>query len=169
MYVRTTISKHTLLMYVHFQASDFVLEAFFSMFQKFVNHKNTKLYRFFILLVTPHLERTLSYGIEMSLQFTMSQPRHVIKYKILFRMKAIPYVNFYVEFQSSSKPKKFTVKDFFSKCELICSFMRICSHLLKEYSTENFIFCTQCSTAIYYQDIAYCLFIRMRKIIHYCK
>ena len=45
-------------------------------------------------------------------------------------------------FKVAVHKKKFTVKDFFSKCELIRSFVRICSHLLKEYSTENFIFCT---------------------------
>ena len=35
---------------------------------------------------------------------------------------------------------KFSVKDFFSKCEQIRSFLRICSHLLKKFLTENFIF-----------------------------
>ena len=36
---------------------------------------------------------------------------------------------------------KFSIKDFFSKCDQIRSFLRICSHLLKESSMENFIFC----------------------------
>ena len=35
---------------------------------------------------------------------------------------------------------KFFIKDFFSKCEQIRSFLRIWWHLLKKSSTENFIF-----------------------------
>ena len=34
---------------------------------------------------------------------------------------------------------KFSVKDFFSKCEQICSFLRICAHLLKKLLTKKFI------------------------------
>ena len=37
---------------------------------------------------------------------------------------------------------KFSDEDFFSKCEQIHSFLRICSHLIKKFLTENFIFCT---------------------------
>ena len=36
---------------------------------------------------------------------------------------------------------KFSIKDFFSKCDQIRSFLRIWSHLLKKSLTENFIFC----------------------------
>ena len=36
---------------------------------------------------------------------------------------------------------KFSIKDFFSKCDEIRSFLRICSHLLKKSVMENFIFC----------------------------
>ena len=36
---------------------------------------------------------------------------------------------------------KFSIKDFFSKCDLISSFLRIWSHLLKKPVMENFIFC----------------------------
>ena len=36
---------------------------------------------------------------------------------------------------------KFSIKDFFSKCDQICSFSRIWSHLLKKSLMENFIFC----------------------------
>ena len=36
---------------------------------------------------------------------------------------------------------KFSIKDFLSKCDQIRSFLRIWSHLLKKYLTENFIFC----------------------------
>ena len=36
---------------------------------------------------------------------------------------------------------QFSVKDFFSKCDQICSFLWIWSHLLKKSLMENFIFC----------------------------
>ena len=39
------------------------------------------------------------------------------------------------------KKMKFSIKEFFSKCDQICSFLRILSHLLKNSSMENFIFC----------------------------
>ena len=35
----------------------------------------------------------------------------------------------------------FSIKDFFSKCDQIRSFLRIWSHLLKKSVMENFIFC----------------------------
>ena len=36
---------------------------------------------------------------------------------------------------------KFYIKDFFSKCDQICSLLRIWSHLLKKFLTENLIVC----------------------------
>ena len=36
---------------------------------------------------------------------------------------------------------KFSIKDFFSKCDQIRSFPRIWSHLLKKRLMENYIFC----------------------------
>ena len=36
---------------------------------------------------------------------------------------------------------KFSIKDFFSKCDQISRKMRIWSHLLKKSLMENFIFC----------------------------
>ena len=36
---------------------------------------------------------------------------------------------------------KFSIKDFFSKCDQIRSFLRIWLHLLKKSLMENFIFC----------------------------
>ena len=38
---------------------------------------------------------------------------------------------------------KFSIKDFFSKCDQIRSFLRIWSHLLKKSFMENFIFLCQ--------------------------
>ena len=36
---------------------------------------------------------------------------------------------------------KFSIKDLFSKCDKIRSFLRIWSHILKKHLMENFIFC----------------------------
>ena len=36
---------------------------------------------------------------------------------------------------------KFSIKDFFSKCDQIGSFLQIWSYLLKKSLMENFIFC----------------------------
>ena len=36
---------------------------------------------------------------------------------------------------------KFSIKDFFSKCDQIRSFLRTWSHLQKKFLMENFIFC----------------------------
>ena len=37
---------------------------------------------------------------------------------------------------------KFSVKDFFGKCELIHSLRQTCSHVLKKSLTNDFIFCS---------------------------
>ena len=42
----------------------------------------------------------------------------------------------------TSQKMTFSIKDFFSKCDQICSFLRIWPHLLKIYLMENFIFCS---------------------------
>ena len=41
----------------------------------------------------------------------------------------------------TAQKMKFSIKNFFSKCDQICSFLRIWSHLLKKSLMENFIFC----------------------------
>ena len=48
---------------------------------------------------------------------------------------------------------KFLIKEFFSKCGQICSFLRIWSHLLKNSLMENFIFCALFITQFYF-DVA---------------
>ena len=40
----------------------------------------------------------------------------------------------------TAQKKKFSIKDFFSKCEQTRSFLRNWSHLLKKSLMENFIF-----------------------------
>ena len=41
----------------------------------------------------------------------------------------------------TAQKMKFPIKDFFSKCDQIRSFLRIWSHLLNKSLMENFIFC----------------------------
>ena len=41
----------------------------------------------------------------------------------------------------TAQTTKFFTKDFFSKCDQICSFLRIWSNLLKKSLIENSIFC----------------------------
>ena len=42
---------------------------------------------------------------------------------------------------NTAQKVKFSIKDFFSKCNQICSFQQIRSHLLKKSLMEYFIFC----------------------------
>ena len=46
-----------------------------------------------------------------------------------------------IEATSTAQKMKFSIKDFFSKCDQIRRKMRIWSHSLKKSSMENFIFC----------------------------
>ena len=41
----------------------------------------------------------------------------------------------------TAQKMKFSIKDFFSKCDQIRSFLQIWSHLLKKSLMENFILC----------------------------
>ena len=55
---------------------------------------------------------------------------------------------------------KFSIKDFFSKCDQILSFLRIWSHLLKKSSMENFIFCavsTESTSFFYSYLVIWCM------------
>ena len=54
---------------------------------------------------------------------------------------------------------KFSIKDFFSKCDQICRKLRIWSDLLRKSLMENFIFC---AVSFY----GYFLFIKSSKQIH---
>ena len=42
---------------------------------------------------------------------------------------------------NSAQKMKFSIKDFFSKCDRIRRNLRIWSHLLKKFLMQNFIFC----------------------------
>ena len=46
-----------------------------------------------------------------------------------------------VSARHTAQKMKFSIKDFFSKCGQIRSFLQICSHLLKKFLMENIIFC----------------------------
>ena len=41
----------------------------------------------------------------------------------------------------TAQKMKFSIKDFFSKCDQICSFLQIWSHLLQKSFMKNLIFC----------------------------
>ena len=50
-------------------------------------------------------------------------------------------VVYYFLVQNTAQKMKFSIKDFFSKCDQIHSFLRIWSHLMNKSLMENFIFC----------------------------
>ena len=58
-------------------------------------------------------------------------------------MSYIDYFSWGIFFRdwTTAKKMKFSIKNFFSKCNQIRSFLRSWSHLLKKFSMENFIFC----------------------------
>ena len=66
-----------------------------------------------------HRERTVLYSV--GIQFTFSND---------------PILDV-----DTAQKMKFSIKDLFSKCNQIRSFLRIWSHLLKKSLIENFIFC----------------------------
>ena len=52
------------------------------------------------------------------------------------------FLKSFVEFFCNTAQKmKISINDFFNKCDQICSFPRIWSHLLKKSLMENFVFC----------------------------
>ena len=53
----------------------------------------------------------------------------------------------------TAQKMKFSIKDFFSKCDQIRRKLRIWSHLLKESLMENFIFCTVLNTPELYERL----------------
>ena len=67
---------------------------------------------------------------------------------------------------------KFSIKDFFSKCDQIRSFLRIWSHLLKKSLLKNFIFCGVEGAFPKYQEKTVTKYLRDRialfRFIIYC-
>ena len=72
----------------------------------------------------------------------------------------------------SAQKNKFCIKDFFSKCNQICSFLRIWSDLLKKSLMDNFIFC-----AVYLSnpvvreiDVSYqCFYLALPFLVEACE
>ena len=58
------------------------------------------------------------------------------------------YLNKVAGLQKHCTKMKFSIKDFFSKCNQIRNFMRIWSHLLKKSLMENFFFCVVKETPV---------------------
>ena len=56
-----------------------------------------------------------------------------------------------VAFHYTAQKMKFSIKDFFSKCDQMRRKLQIWSHLLKKSLTENFIFCT----VLVYRNLPY--------------
>ena len=50
--------------------------------------------------------------------------------------------------------KKFSINDFFSKCDQICRKLRIWSHLLKKLLMENFVFCAVSVFLVFIGNVA---------------
>ena len=54
---------------------------------------------------------------------------------------------------NSAQKVKFSITDFFSKCDQIRSKLRVWSHLLKKSAMQNSIFCTVSNTVLIYENI----------------
>ena len=67
------------------------------------------------------------------------------QYKTSLARLEVSYLNNPSVNLATAQSVKFSIKDFFSKCEQICNFLRIWSHLLKKSLTENFFFCAEWS------------------------
>ena len=92
-------------------------------------------------------------GIPKKWKFVFYMPDTVYFYSFifLFLYRFIFYVDMYIcaslQFYMknyhtyTAQNIKFSIKDFFSKCDQILNFLRILSHLLKKSLTKNFIFC----------------------------
>ena len=52
----------------------------------------------------------------------------------------------------TAQKMKFSIKDFFSKCDQINSFLQIWSHLLKKSLMESYIFCAVSLVLIYFES-----------------
>ena len=63
----------------------------------------------------------------------------------------------------TAQKMKFSIKDFFSKCDQICSFLLIWSHLLKKSLMENFILSAMSLT---WSAYFHCYRYRLRQIMN---
>ena len=74
------------------------------------------------------------------LSFVLTIKRNSQKVRV-FPLKVNLVIRLIIIIHSVQKKMKFPVKDIFSKCDQMPSFLRIWSHLLKKSLMENYIFC----------------------------
>ena len=74
-------------------------------------------------------------------------------------MQLMTIVTFFID--STAQKMKFSIEDFFSKCDQTCSLLRIWSHLLEKSLMENFIFCVGKLECPQSRDLMYLLFYRL--------
>ena len=79
--------------------------------------------------------------------------RNKISWFLFFHRKTLCLRGF---IQVTAQKMKFSVKNFFSKCDQIRSFLQTGSYLLKKSSMENFLFCTVGSQSIGSSKKWYC-------------
>ena len=66
---------------------------------------------------------------------------NIVKYPTIAPIANITYIWYLLVMHGTAHTKKFSIKDFFSKCDQIRRKLQIWSHLLKKSLTENFMFC----------------------------
>ena len=77
----------------------------------------------------------------------MFQPKSIAELQIFFGLvnylgNSMPnFAKNTAPLRTTAQKMKFSIKDFYSKCDQIHSFLQIWSHLLKKSLIENFIFC----------------------------
>ena len=74
-----------------------------------------------------NVDETRNYWIEEINQKKLMSNKHNIEHLLIL-----------ISTVTTAQKMKFSINDFFSKCDQICSFQRILLHLLKKSSTENF-------------------------------
>ena len=82
----------------------------------------------------------LKTNVAMFLKSANGFATHLVSFFMIVSFSKLRLVLFLLKSFTAQK-MKFSVKDFFSKCDQICSFQRIWSHLLKKPLMGNFIFC----------------------------
>ena len=70
----------------------------------------------------------------------------------------VKWVNKSMTFCCTAQKMKFSIKDFFSKCDQICRKLRIWSHLQKKSLMENFIFLRSADSSCLFLNMKDCLY-----------
>ena len=65
----------------------------------------------------------------------------IFRYDFVAPLKLFLAMRLIISFSLAAQKMKFFIKDFFCKCDQICSFLWIWSQLLKKSLMETFIFC----------------------------